>query len=332
MQFNTYLKRKTPFLAILGLLFGLSSCGSYQYVGVANDGIYGSSNENLPYEEAVVEIQNNSNSNGYYKNYFREKSLEYENLPSNDILFTDIDSYENDYYDGNDPTSNNYQGYAGWGQNNSNVTINVHPNYGYNNFWWNAPFYNNWGFGWNNFGYYNSFWDYPYAYGGFYNNWSFYNPYRYYGSFGHPYHYGYYGNNTYGRRGVSYNAGRRSSLSSTGNTSLRRTSSGTTYNSASRFNTSRRSTYSTNNSTTYSRNSSGTRINSNTSRRSSNYNPSSTTTQSRSSSRSSDSSSPSTYNRRSESSNSGSYSRSSSSNGSSGSSRSSSGSSSRRRG
>ena len=36
-----YLKRKIPFLAILGLLFGLSSCGSYQYVGVDNDGIYG---------------------------------------------------------------------------------------------------------------------------------------------------------------------------------------------------------------------------------------------------------------------------------------------------
>ena len=41
MQFSNYLKRKIPHLAILALAIGLTSCGSYQYVGVDNDGIYG---------------------------------------------------------------------------------------------------------------------------------------------------------------------------------------------------------------------------------------------------------------------------------------------------
>ena len=43
MQFNNYLKGKVPFISLLGLLFGLVSCGSYQYVGVDSDGIYGDS-------------------------------------------------------------------------------------------------------------------------------------------------------------------------------------------------------------------------------------------------------------------------------------------------
>ena len=53
-----------PIIALLGLLFGLASCGSYQYVGVDSDGIYGGTpvTQNT---EAVVEVPNESNSNYY---------------------------------------------------------------------------------------------------------------------------------------------------------------------------------------------------------------------------------------------------------------------------
>ncbi|HEX9600301.1 MAG TPA: hypothetical protein VF985_02310, partial [Mariniflexile sp.] len=81
MQLKTYLIKKMPFLAILSLVFGLYSCGSYQYVGVDNDGIYGSTPRTVQYEETVVEVPQNSNSN-YYQNYFKNKSLETEYMTS----------------------------------------------------------------------------------------------------------------------------------------------------------------------------------------------------------------------------------------------------------
>ena len=91
MQINNYLIKKMPYVAILMLLVGLSSCGSYQYVGVENDGIYGSSNPNAEYQ-TVVEVQNGNAGNSYYKNYFREKSLEYDYMVNDGSVFTDIDA------------------------------------------------------------------------------------------------------------------------------------------------------------------------------------------------------------------------------------------------
>lgn len=242
MQFINYLKRKTPLIAGLGLLFGLSSCGSYQYVGVDNDGIYGSSNPHVEYQEAVVEVQNNTSGNNYYKNYFREKSLEYDNLVNDNAIFTDIDDYESAYVE-NDTIDNSYQGYAGWGQSNSNVTINYIDN-GWNNWGWNAGFglgwnswrwnrWNNWG--WNNWGYYDPY--YPY-YGGFYSSWSYYNPYSYY-NYGYPYYNNYYSYNNYRSRGVSYSASRRGSMASNYNSNL--TNKSTAVKNTSRYNTTRRS-------------------------------------------------------------------------------------------
>ena len=171
--------------------------------------------DNNDYQEAVVDAENNSKSNNYYKNYFREKSLEYDNMANGEV-FTDIDDYQSASVE-NDTIDNNYQGYAGWGQNNSSISINVYPSYGYYNYWWNRPYYNNyWGYnGWNTWGYYD--WYTPYYYGGYYNSWAYYNPYRYY-YYGNPYYYGgyygYYGNHVYSRRGLSYSATRRGSLSS----------------------------------------------------------------------------------------------------------------------
>ena len=136
MQCNNYLKRKMPILAILGLLIGFTSCGSYQYVGVDNDGIYDTSEPHIQYQDAVVEIPNPSNSN-YYKNYFRNKSLEAELISADDAIFTDIDSYSSDNFVDNDSLTNDYQGYAGWGQDSNSVTINYIDN-GWNNWGWKA--------------------------------------------------------------------------------------------------------------------------------------------------------------------------------------------------
>ena len=40
----------------------------------------------------------------------------------------------------NDTIPNNYQGYAGWGQDSNNITINYIDN-GWNNWGWNTGFY-----------------------------------------------------------------------------------------------------------------------------------------------------------------------------------------------
>ena len=61
MQFNNYLQGKVPFIALLGLLFGLVSCGSYQYVGVDNDGIYGDTPQNTQNQETVVVTKDGKN-------------------------------------------------------------------------------------------------------------------------------------------------------------------------------------------------------------------------------------------------------------------------------
>ena len=64
MQLNYNIIQKIPNLAILALALVLSSCGSYQYVGVDNDGIY--NDTPTQNEKAVVEVPNETNNN-YYK-------------------------------------------------------------------------------------------------------------------------------------------------------------------------------------------------------------------------------------------------------------------------
>ncbi len=56
MQLKTYLIKKMPYLAIFSLVFGLYSCGSYQYVGVDNDGIYGDTPRTVVYEETLLKL------------------------------------------------------------------------------------------------------------------------------------------------------------------------------------------------------------------------------------------------------------------------------------
>jgi hypothetical protein len=219
MKFTTILQPlKSAFLASIGFTF-FASCGSYQYVGMSEDGIYGTSenatNEDL-YNQIVQSLDdnnsNNTQGNSYYSDYFRGKANEYNNNETE--VFTDIDSYNGAY---DDSTENpNEDSYAGWGQNNdSQLVINIQTRPSFWGFGWGHPFYNPWGwnnFRWNNFGWNNwrnnwsyvnyGFWD-PF----FYNSWN--TPFLGYG-YGSYFYYG-----PYRSRNVAYINGHRNSRNRT---------------------------------------------------------------------------------------------------------------------
>jgi hypothetical protein len=206
MQLFLYLKTKLPILTVLGLFIGVTSCGSYQYAGQDNDGIYDSetvkrSKENQP--------QTKTANSDYYKNYFNEKEGQYAGLTDDNAIFTDIDNYESDYLV--DESVESSESYAGWGQENDNVTINVYGGHLFNSNRWNRPYFG-FSYGWGYSGYYNSFWCPPYyGYASYWSPWHYGYGYNYY----RPYGYGYsnYGSHHNGyRRGVAYNSGRRSSI------------------------------------------------------------------------------------------------------------------------
>lgn len=230
MQPVKYIKDKLPLFIALGFTSILLSCGSYQYVGNDNDGIYGE--QEVVYEENQP-VTTTTNDNNVYKDYFTEKELQYGEIPIDEnAVFTDIDSYSSTYAD--ESTSEGDQtGQAGWGAANDNVTINF-----YNNGW------NNWGWGRFGYGWYDAYWGYPYgwnrpwAWG--WNNWGWNYGYGWGWNTGFGFNNGwcppgyYYGNNLirnnriayhYGRRGATLN---RSSLSRRSFTNLSRRNS-TTY-------------------------------------------------------------------------------------------------------
>lgn len=215
------MKTKLPILSKIPVLIALGtlavtvvSCGSYQNSSYYdNDGVYGSYERN---DGNVVNQYSEENiENGQaYAGEFRAMQAEYQDQYE---YFTDVDNYASETENDTVVTvyNNNYdsnQRYAGWGNNNSNVTVNYYDSgwYGWNNWYspwgwntWNRPYWGwnswygaNWGWGWNS--YYGSNWGWgwnnwysPYWYGGYYNNW--YNPYGY----------GYYGRN------VAYSSGPR---------------------------------------------------------------------------------------------------------------------------
>ena len=134
MQLYNYLKPKMQFIGTLVMAFAMFSCGSYQYAGYENDSIYGDS-------ERIVEYVNDepaADNSQYYKNYFKEKTEQYAAITDgNDVIFTDIDSYEGDYVEENDTLY--YDNYAGWGEDNTDVTINIYGGHAFNSIWWNRP-------------------------------------------------------------------------------------------------------------------------------------------------------------------------------------------------
>lgn|SRR5690606_2321697 len=156
MQFKTYIDQKLPFVVALSLLFGAASCGSYQYAGYDNDGIYGSE---VPPTQVYYEQAPNTN-NSYYKEYFGQKSLEFEHIAQDDnVIFTNIDDYQGNYSDENGDIQ--YQdSYAGWGQQSQNVDINIYNNLGwypYSRYGFYNP-YRSWGYyGWGGLDYYSPY-------------------------------------------------------------------------------------------------------------------------------------------------------------------------------
>ena len=127
---------------IAALLFcTLSSCGSYQYVGMYDDGIYDSSldrDNSYTYDSSPDQI-----NNSYYKDYFKGKAIE---LNQGEDLNGTI-AEKNNY---NSQNSSEESSYAGWGQNvDSNIIINIRTRPSYGLYWgWNNWGWNNWG--WNN--------------------------------------------------------------------------------------------------------------------------------------------------------------------------------------
>ena len=139
MQLNNSLQSKLHLLGALAIVFSLYSCGSFQYAGNDNDGIYGESEyqytERHQEEPAQTSTTTNNNSN-YYQDYFKEKSNQYNSVNKNDdVIFTDINSYNSDYEEVENDSINYESGYAGWGEDNKNITINIY-NRPYQDFWW----------------------------------------------------------------------------------------------------------------------------------------------------------------------------------------------------
>ncbi|OBX21704.1 MULTISPECIES: hypothetical protein [Bizionia] len=202
MSYKNYFTEKIPTIAILSSLLLVTACGTYQQVDTDNDGIYSSTSTSV--EQETYAEANNANSSTYYENYFKEKSSELE-LYTEDEVFTDVDDYEGDYVE-NDSLQVERDSYAGWGQENSNVSINVYGgvgfydsfyspfNYGY------SPFWSGYGYGYG-YGYYPPYYA-GWGYGGYYSPW--------YGGgyYNHQWNGYYYRNNVAyvnGRRGSAYN-------------------------------------------------------------------------------------------------------------------------------
>jgi hypothetical protein len=228
MQFKTFINQKLPFFVALGLVAMLTSCGSFQYVGYDDDGIYSSSEDYSTDVEQQPVTTTSTNDSDYYKNYFAQSAAELDAVLGESEIFTDIDSYEGNYLERAQDTLEQRPVYGGWGQANDNITINFIDNgwYGWNDPWlwnagwgwgWNAGWgWNNWGWGrpwgwnagwgWNNWGW-NAGWGWGWnaGWGWGWNNWGW-NP-------GWGYGWNNWGwNGYYGNYGVALNGGRRGSL------------------------------------------------------------------------------------------------------------------------
>ncbi|MEX0274215.1 MAG: hypothetical protein AB3N16_07555 [Flavobacteriaceae bacterium] len=229
---------------VLGIL--MASCGSYQSASYYDsDGIYADPQDRRTVERAPQKKQVRNT----YSDSFGQKDNELDELREDEV-FTDIDSYSSagtydsipdsgeltQYY----KNENDYNGYAGWGDNTSNVYVNVYGNnWGWNNWgWgWNDPWlWNNWGWGYNTWRWYGRPWRYGWGWGWNnpwgWNNWGW-------GGYGRANKwcppYGYYNSYSYG-----YNRGRRgyynnNSLNTNSRYALRGRSNVTTRGSSPRY-------------------------------------------------------------------------------------------------
>jgi hypothetical protein len=212
---------KLFFIAPVSLLL-LASCSSYQYSGSGRDGVYGD-NRRVYSEQEQYATQDNESS--YYKNLFSEEADLYNELLSEDAIFTDVESYTSTGGDYTEEQPNYQGGNAPWGQDPDSYSVNIYNNGfygGYYNPYWGGGYYGYnpyWGPGYYGPGYWGSYWSlgfggyYPYSGFGFgygfaihpyfYGGGGWYNPYNH-----HSYR------NYYFRQNVAYNPGRRNAVSS----------------------------------------------------------------------------------------------------------------------
>lgn len=216
------------FMAPVSFLL-LASCGSYQYSGYENDGIYGEASR---VNEGQDQNATQDSNGGYYKNLFAEEAALYGDVLDDNSIFTDVESYSStgEY----EPGDNQYAyagGNAPWGEDPDSYSINIYNNgfnglYGgfYNPYWGGGiyaydPF---WGPGYYGSGFYGGgMWGSPWniGFGGFYPSYGF-----GYGFAAHPFFYGgggyynpynFYGNRfNHFRQDIAYNSGRRDAVSS----------------------------------------------------------------------------------------------------------------------
>ncbi len=201
------LKKSLPILLSSVMALLLSACGTYNNGYGDTDGIYTSGTPT-----ATAETEATNGKANYYKQYFKSKENDYANLPEENLIFTDIESYsttESIDEDGNIIIEEQEydEGYGGWGSNTTDVTINVYNTGGwgyYNNFFRPWGYYSYWG--WGHPYYYSPYWGIgwgsPYWYGGYYGHHNY-----------HPYNnngYGYYNSVAYnrGKRNGDYYSGR----------------------------------------------------------------------------------------------------------------------------
>ena len=197
------MKANLPFLrdlnsfSLLGLLsLFIVSCGSYQNTSYYdNDGVYSSAErENTPVENKYSE--QNMEKGNEYASQFKNMQNEYD-------YFTDVENYSSNNQDTVVVIENNSgysRDYAGWGNNDHNVTINYYDNnWGYNNWGWNSWYGNNWGYN-NWYSPYGVYYGNPYAYNGWNWGWNLGWNSWYGNSWGWN---SWYGNNWYGIIGVA---------------------------------------------------------------------------------------------------------------------------------
>lgn len=229
--YTTYKGKITALAMVPALLLFLVSCGSYQYQGYGNDGIYGDSNEPVYTEnnsntqqQYPQQEQQEQNNAAYYENLFGEKSEQYASVPTQGAIFTDVDAYssagsESEIYREEEAAYDD-SGYGPWGSEANSVSINYYDNYAFPRFYypaWNMGW--NYGYGFNPYwgGYYNNFgWGWgggfgynPYYFGGFYQPYGF--------AYNYPYYYAPYNHPRYFRNNVAYNVGRRGTYSNYNN-------------------------------------------------------------------------------------------------------------------
>jgi hypothetical protein len=189
MQIKTPSLKRILTLSIFGYAtLLLVSCGSYQNTS-DSDGIYATNDRSSNVSEEKEIVEDNSKNN-YYKQYFKSKASATEQIPEEDLIFTDIDSYTSNETLDEDGyiIEEEEESYGAWGENSSDVTINVvnTGGYFYGAGWyggwyrpwgysvWNRPFngygYGNWGIGFGWGGYYNPWYCAPFYGGNYYNN------------------------------------------------------------------------------------------------------------------------------------------------------------------